>query len=231
DLQSNLFSDPLQLIEILGFAASAASAVFSVFSEIHPVFGIAASLIKVIQKGVNDENSCTELKREFKSINQTLDELSKQHHNSLLENRKNTLDEQYSEVVSKLRQHFEMYEGIMQADPARREEMKNEFKKKYSREMGEKHLNTLYDGVTKNDMTFSQPILEVYLDYTKGKDGARCIMEELCKHLYSLFTIGVITYMGYVAIKGYDLEEPKKKWEEKMNEVQKKMQEALAKCK
>ncbi|XP_029929312.1 protein rapunzel-like [Myripristis murdjan] len=214
----------LQLIGILGSAVSA-------LSVIHPGFGIAASLIKAMQKGVDDENICTELKSEFKSINQTLDELSKQHHKTLLEIKKNTLDAQYSEVVSMLHRHFEMYEGIMQADPARREEMKNEFKEKYSREMGEKHLNTLYDGVTKNDMTFSRPVLEVYLEYAEGTSCARCTMEGLCKHLNYLFTIGLIAYMGYAAIKGYDQESRKETWAKKMSEVQKKMQEALAKCK
>ncbi|XP_029935777.1 protein rapunzel-like [Myripristis murdjan] len=216
-----------QLIgKILGSGVSALSAL----SVIHPCFGVAGTAIRFIQQGLDDENIRT-LQREFSSVNETLDQLSQQHHKTLLRIKKGTLDGQYATAEQNLRHHFRMYLDMMQGDPDLHEQKRNAFKERYSIDQGPKHLERLYEGVTGKSKVFSKPILGFYLEYSKGTDCARCTMEELCKRLNYLFTIGLIALMGYAAINGYDEEDLREEWAEKMREVQEKMQEALKMCK
>ncbi|KAF7658300.1 hypothetical protein LDENG_00014470 [Lucifuga dentata] len=211
------------LIKALKFVASISSAA----AVVNPIFGVAGSLIQVVLHHVDNED-IRNLAREFDSVNRALDDILHQNHRILLQIRKQALDGQYCHVQENLRNQFRKFMEMAEAQPPQRNRKKLDFEKSYANDMGDQNLHTLYEGVMGKPKLFSWPILEVYLMHSQGD---RCTMEQLCKRITCLFYIGLIALMAYAAIIGDDEEGLSKEWAVKMEQVQKKMQEALQKCK
>ncbi|XP_046888165.1 protein rapunzel-like [Hypomesus transpacificus] len=211
------------LIKVLECVATISSAA----AVVNPIFGVAGSLIRVVLHHVDDED-ISRLKREFGSVNRSLDELSQQNRNTLMQIKKETLDGQYCRIEENLRHQFRKFMEMVEAQPRNSERKKEDFEESYSNDMGDQNLHTLYEGVVGKPKLFSRPILEVYLKHSQGD---RRTMERLCTRLTYLFCIGLIALMGYSAIIGDDEEGLTEEWSEKMEHVQGKMQEALLKCK
>lgn len=211
------------LVKVLQCVATISSAA----AVVNPIFGVAGSLIRVVLHHIDDEDIRT-LKREFSSVNRALNQLSQQHHNTLVQIKKETLDGQYGSVEDNLRNQFRKFMDMVEARPEQRERKKDEFEESYANDLGDQNLHTLYDGVVGKPKLFSRPVLEVYLKHSQGD---RRTMERLCTRLTYLFCIGLIALMGYAAIIGDDEEGLSEEWAEKMEHVQEKMQEALRRCK
>ncbi|TSK20109.1 hypothetical protein Baya_1657 [Bagarius yarrelli] len=208
-------------------AMQCVATISSAAAVVNPIFGVAGSLIRVVLHHVDDEEIQT-LRREFVSVNRALDEISRQNQSMLLQIKKETLDGQYSHVENNLRNQFRKFMEVVMARPERVESKRDDFEESYANDLGDQNLHTLYDGVMGKPKLFSQPILEVYMTYSKGE---RRVMERLCTHITYLFCIGLIALMGYAAIIGDDEEGLREEWAQKMEEVQEKMQEVLRKCK
>lgn len=211
------------LIKVLECVATISSAA----AVVNPIFGVAGSLIRVVLHHIDDEDIRT-LKREFGSVHQGLEQLSKMHCNTLLQIRKETLDGQYVCVEENLKNQFRMFMKMVEARPEHSEQRKIDFEMSYANDMGDQNLHTLYDGVVGTPKLFSRPILEVYLRHSQGDYQT---MDRLCTRLTYLFCIGLIALMGYTAIIGDDEEGLTEEWAEKMDHVQEKMQDALRRCK
>uniref|UniRef100_A0A4W5JMA0 Rapunzel n=1 Tax=Hucho hucho TaxID=62062 RepID=A0A4W5JMA0_9TELE len=211
------------LVKVLQCVATISSAA----AVVNPIFGVAGSLIRVVLHHVDDEDIQT-LKREFGSVNRSLDQLSQQNRGALLQIKKETLDGQYCRVEENLRNQFRKFMEMVEARPEHCERKKDDFEESYSNDLGDQNLHTLYEGVVGKPKLFSRPILEVYLKHSQGD---RRTMENLCTRLTYLFCIGLIALMGYAAVIGDDEEGISDEWTEKMEHVQERMQEALQKCK
>ncbi|XP_020353693.1 protein rapunzel [Oncorhynchus tshawytscha] len=211
------------LVKVLQCVATISSAA----AVVNPIFGVAGSLIRVVLHHVDDEDIQT-LKREFGSVNRSLDQLSQQNRGALLQIKKETLDGQYCCVEENLRNQFRKFMEMVEARPEHCERKKVDFEESYSNDLGDQNLHTLYEGVVGKPKLFSRPILEVYLKHSQGD---RRTMENLCTRLTYLFCIGLIALMGYAAVIGDDEEGISDEWTEKMEHVQERMQEALQKCK
>ncbi|GAA6091757.1 protein rapunzel-like [Tachysurus ichikawai] len=199
----------------------------SAAAVVNPIFGVVGSLVRVIVYHVDDEDIQT-LRREFVSVNRSLDEVSKQNQNILLQIRKETLDGQYSNVENNLRNQFRKFMEVVKARPEHMESKRKDFEESFAYDLGDQNLHTLYDGVMGKPKLFSRPILDVYMTYSKGE---KRVMERLCTHITYLFYFGLIALMGYATIIGDDEEGLREEWAAKMEEVQEKMQEVLKKCK
>ncbi|XP_060717982.1 protein rapunzel-like [Tachysurus vachellii] len=208
-------------------ALQCVSAISSAAAVVNPIFGVVGSLIRVILHHVDDEEIQT-LRREFVSVNRSLDEISRQNQSTLLQIKKETLDGQYNQVENNLRNQFRKFMEVVKARPEHVESKRNDFEESFANDLGDQNLHTLYDGVMGKPKLFSQPILDVYMTYSKGE---KRVMERLCTHITYLFCIGLIALMGYATIIGDDEEGLREEWAAKMEEVQEKMQEVLRKCK
>ncbi|XP_030638223.1 protein rapunzel isoform X1 [Chanos chanos] len=211
------------LIKVMQCVATISSAA----AVVNPIFGVAGSLIRVVLHHVDDEEIQT-LKREFGSVNRSLNEISQQNHNALMQIKKETVDGQYCKVEENIRHQFRKFMEIVEARPEQQQRKKDDFEENYSNDLGDQNLHTLYDGVMGKPKLFSKPILEVYL---KHSNGDRRVMENLCTRLTYLFCIGLIALMGYAAVIGDDEESLHEEWAERMVNVQEKMQEVLRRCK
>ncbi|XP_048881140.1 protein rapunzel-like [Brienomyrus brachyistius] len=202
------------------------SSISSAAAVVNPIFGVAGSLIRVVLNHVDDED-INKLKREFRSVNRALDNISQQNRTALQQIRKTTLDNQYGQVEENLREQFRAFMELVEARPGIKERKKDDFEECYSNNLGDQNLHTLYDGVMGKRKLFSKPILDVYLEHSQRD---KQVMERLCTRLTYLFCIGLIALMGYTAIIGDDEESLSEEWGNRMMEVQKKMKEVLNTC-
>ncbi|XP_011484115.1 uncharacterized protein LOC101165422 isoform X2 [Oryzias latipes] len=202
----------------------AACKVASVF---FPPIGIAGSLIGVVLKFVDKNDSIENLKNEFQLIHQGLDELSKQNEQTMKTIMKETADQQFSKVERSLKWQYEKYMKMINAPNEKVNEYRLEFEKTYEDELGDQHLNTLYDSVTGGAKVFGKPILEVYKQYS-GNDLDT--MTKLSHQLFYLFSIGCITLMANAVLIDDDVEGRREEWEDKMNRVWSEMEKALKDC-
>ncbi|XP_066497632.1 protein rapunzel-like [Hoplias malabaricus] len=189
---------------------------------VNPIFGVTGSLIRLVLNNIDDEEFQS-LKQDFRKVNRAMDEISQKNQSTLLQIQKETLDNQYHQVEENIRNQFRKFMEIVE-QPSK----KADFEDSFANDMGDQNLHTLYDGVMGKPKVFSKPILEVYMTHCHGR---RRVMECLCTRLTYLFCIGLIALMGHAAIIGDDEEDLSKEWAGKMENVQKKMQEELEKCK
>lgn len=226
-MEEEIVEDQAKLKQGLVKVLKCVGAISSAAAVVNPIFGVAGSLIRVVLHHIDDEDIRT-LKREFNSVNQGLDQLSRMNCDTLVQIKKETLDGQYACVEENLKHQFRKFMDMVNAQPEHRERKKDDFEQSYSNDLGDQNLHTLYDGVVGKRKLFSKPILEVYLKHSQGD---RQTMEHLCTRLTYLFCIGLIALMGYAAIIGDDEEGLSQEWAEKMEHVQEKMQEVLRMCK
>ncbi|TWW80022.1 protein rapunzel-like [Takifugu flavidus] len=226
-MEEEIVEDQAKLKQGLIKVLQCVSTISSAAAVVNPIFGVAGSLIRVVLHHIDDED-IRKLKQEFSSINKGLDQLSQMNRNTLVQIKKETLDSQYSCVEENLKNQFRKFMEMVDARPEHRERKKEDFEQSYSNDLGDQNLHTLYDGVVGKRKLFSRPILEVYLQHSKGDCQT---MERLCTRLTYLFCIGLIALIGYAAVIGDDEEGLSEEWAEKMEHVQEKMKEALRRCK
>lgn len=224
---SELFDDPEKLKRGLIKVLECVATISSAAAVVNPIFGVAGSLIRVVLHQVDDED-LQKLKREFGSVNRALEDISHQNRQALQQIRKETVDKQYGQIEENLRNQFRKFIEIVEAKPEHVQRKKEDFIESYMNDNEDQNMHTLYDGVMGKRKLFSRPILEVYMKHSHGDPR---VMENLCTRLAYLFCIGFIAMMGYYALIEDDVESRNEEWEEKMKNVQEKMQEVLRRCK
>lgn len=223
---NEIFDDPEKLKRGLVKVLECVATISSAAAVVNPIFGMAGSLIRVVLHHVDDED-LQKLKREFGSVNRALDDISQQNRQTLQQIRKETVDKQYGQIEENLRNQFRKFVEIVEAKPEHLQRKKDDFIESYMNDNEDQNMHTLYDGVMGKRKLFSRPILEVYLKHSQGD---RSVMENLCTRLAYLLCIGFISMMGYYAFIEDDVEARNEEWEEKMKNVQEKMQEVLRRC-
>uniref|UniRef100_A0A8C7Y8C3 Rapunzel n=1 Tax=Oryzias sinensis TaxID=183150 RepID=A0A8C7Y8C3_9TELE len=207
-------------LNVLKAVASAASVFF-------PPIGIAGSLIGVVLKFVDKNDGIENLKKEFQLIHQGLDELSKQNQQTMKTIIKETADQQFSRVERSLKWQYEKYMKMISAPPEHVQRRSEEFVEAYDDELGDQHLNTLYESVIGVPKVFGKPILQVYKQHSRNDLDT---MTKLSHQLFYLFSIGCITLMANAVLIGDDVESLREEWEDKMNRVWSEMEKALKDC-
>ncbi|KAA0702711.1 hypothetical protein E1301_Tti011203 [Triplophysa tibetana] len=198
-----------RLVKVLKWVSTFASAA----GAINPIFSVAASLLKVVEKSVDDEYFIT-LENEFKKINKELNVILDQNSQNLRQIKKTAVDSQYRDIEENLLSLFSSYIEIVKAKPQHLECKKKNFIRRY--ENGKEYQYNLYELVVGKRKVFGQPILDVYWEHSKGDKE---VMKNLCKDLAYLFFIGCITTMTYYEFKNDDMISREKEWEKKINEV------------
>lgn len=183
----------------------------------NPIFSVVGSLINVALHHVDDEDLMKNLEREFEDINQNLDKISQQNQQTLSDIKKMAVDKKYADIEKNLRNQFRSYLKIVKAKPEHLQRIKDDFVQNYEEKEGTDNMNNLYDGVVGTRKLFSEPVLEVYQEISKGNEN---VMKGLCRHLAYLFCIGYTTMMTYYDFKGENIKYRCDEWEEKMKKLQ-----------
>nr|XP_055067227.1 protein rapunzel-like [Misgurnus anguillicaudatus]XP_055067228.1 protein rapunzel-like [Misgurnus anguillicaudatus]XP_055067229.1 protein rapunzel-like [Misgurnus anguillicaudatus]XP_055067230.1 protein rapunzel-like [Misgurnus anguillicaudatus] len=203
--------------------------VSSFAASINPLFGIVTSVVGVIRKGLVAEND-HELSKDFKQIHEKLETISEKNKQTLRRIRIHEVNEtfdKYEEYIKHQYRAFNTMVDSVKLDPDNSEKHMEDFVKIYERFKSDMSLDVYYRGVMGTGALFGRPLLKVYLDECERDRG---VMEARCSHIAHLFYIGLMTLMAYTSVKEDDEDKVRYKWEQRVVDIQAKMQEALDQC-
>ncbi|XP_006641910.2 protein rapunzel-like [Lepisosteus oculatus] len=197
----------------------------STVGELFPVFEVAAPILKLALDNI-ESTEAKYMKEQFQKVRDKMEVISEEITRINEEIKKSQVDAEYFSVEENLTNQFRKYMDILNAKPKFKEVKKKLFLEHFSKTGGDKNLHTLYSAVTGDNFS-GESILEITLNY---EEKSRRPMEEFCARLMRLFWVGLIVLMGHAALSRQDEEAPLEAWREKMQDVEKRVKEAIADC-
>lgn len=210
-------------VEIMGQAAEVLAATVG---QLHPileaVFVASAELLN------NPEGKeARYLTQQFELVNQKLEGIEGEINEIALELQRTSMNKQNFNREAQILSQYEKFQDFVNAKPKFKEKKMNQFITQYENTDGDLNLDALYNAVTGTDIT-GDPLLETVV---ATEQRSRRAVEDFCARLKKLFVVGIIAVMGYAALKeGKVGEEMVKKWQNHMEDVEKRMKAVVDDC-
>uniref|UniRef100_A0A3P9JLS9 Rapunzel 5 n=1 Tax=Oryzias latipes TaxID=8090 RepID=A0A3P9JLS9_ORYLA len=210
-------------IEIMGQAAEVLA---STVGQLHPI--LEAVFVASAELLSNPEGKeARYLTQQFDMVNQKLEGIQDEIDKIALELQKTSLNKQNFDQEAQMISQYEKFQEFVNAKPKFREKKKEKFLKQYENTDGDLNVEALYYAVTGENMS-GEPMLDVVV---ATEQRSRRAVEDFCAQLKKLFMIGIIAIMGYAALtEGNVEEEMVKKWQVRMEDVEKRMKAAVDDC-
>ncbi|XP_004078564.1 uncharacterized protein LOC101165917 [Oryzias latipes] len=210
-------------IEIMGQAAEVLA---STVGQLHPI--LEAVFVASAELLSNPEGKeARYLTQQFDMVNQKLEGIQDEIDKIALELQKTSLNKQNFDQEAQMISQYEKFQEFVNANPKFREKKKEKFLKQYENTDGDLNVEALYYAVTGENMS-GEPMLDVVV---ATEQRSRRAVEDFCAQLKKLFMIGIIAIMGYAALtEGNVEEEMVKKWQVRMEDVEKRMKAAVDDC-
>lgn len=123
--------DPKNVKEVVKEVLKIVANISSAAGTINPIFSVAGSLIQVVLDQVDDEDLMKKLKCEFENINQSLNKISEQNQQTLLDIRKRAAANKYTNIETCLHNQFKSYLDMVNAEPEKIQSKKKAFIESY----------------------------------------------------------------------------------------------------
>lgn len=210
-------------VEIMGQASEVLAATVG---QIHPileaVFVASAELLN------NPEGKeARYLSEQFDKVNQKLEGIQDEINQIALELQKTSMNKQNFDQEAQMLSQYEKFQDFVNAKPKFKEKKMEKFLTQYENTDGDMNLDALYNAVTGENIS-GDPMLETVVT-TEQRD--RRAVEDFCARLKKLFVVGIIAVMGFAALKeGAVGTEMVKKWQDRMEDVEKRMKAAVEDC-
>lgn len=210
-------------VEIMGQASEVLAATVG---QLHPileaVFVASAELLNN-----PDGKEARYMTQQFENINQQLEGIQDSIDQIALEMEKSSMNKQNFDREVQMLSQYEKFQAFVNAKSKFREKKMEKFISHYENTEGDLNLDALYNSVIGSN-TSGDPMLEIVVMTEKR---SRRAVEDFCARLKKLFVVGIIAVMGYAALKeGVVGEDMVKKWQERMEVVEKRMKAAVDEC-
>lgn len=210
-------------VEIMGQASEVLA---STVGQLHPV--LEAVFVASAELLSNPEGKeARYLTQQFELVNQKLEGIQDEIDLIARELQKTSLNMQNFDQEAQMLSQYEKFQEFVNAKPKFREKKMEKFLKHYENTDTDLNLDSLYNAVTGENMA-GDPMLETVLAI---EQRSRRAVEDFCARLKKLFVVGIIAVMGYASLKeGAVGEEMVKKWQGRMEDVEKRMKAAVDDC-
>ncbi|XP_031723383.1 rapunzel 5 [Anarrhichthys ocellatus] len=210
-------------VEIMGQASEVLAATVG---QLHPVleavFVASAELLNN-----PDSKEARYLTQQFELVNQQLEGIQDEIDQIALELQKTSLNKQNFDREAQMLSQYEKFQDFVNAKPKFKEKKMEKFLSHYENTDADLNLDALYNAVI-GDCTAGDPMLETVVN---TEQRSRRAVEDFCARLKKLFVVGIIAVMGHSALKeGVVGEEMVKRWQGRMDEVEKRMKAAVDDC-
>lgn len=205
----------------------AAEVLAATVGQLHPI--LEAVFVASAELLTNPEgNEARYLTRQFEQVNQKLEGIQGEINEIALELQRTSMNKQNFNREAQILSQYEKFQDFVKANPKFKEKKMNQFITQYENTDGDLNLDALYNAVTGKDIS-GDPLLETVV---ATEEKSRRAVEDFCARLKKLFVVGIIAVMGYTALKeGKVGEEMVKKWQDHMEDVEKRMKAAVDDCK
>ncbi|XP_053467966.1 uncharacterized protein LOC128599926 [Ictalurus furcatus] len=210
-------------VEILGKGCEILAVTVGQFNPIlEAVFMVSAELL-----GNPEGNEAKYLADQFESVNQKLEKVQGEIEKTQLVLQRSSLNMENFTFYAQIINQYEMFKYIFTAKPKFKKLKINEFLEFFEEYEGEKNLDCLYDAFTGKNSS-GDAMLDTIL---ATEQRSRRAVEEFCASMKKVFVVGIVALMGYAALKEGTVEEDMvKKWQDRMEEVEKRMKAAVDEC-
>ncbi|XP_068616501.1 rapunzel 5 [Brachionichthys hirsutus] len=210
-------------VEIMGQASEVLAATVG---QLHPV--LEAVFVASAELLSNPEGKeARYMVQQFDIVNQHLEGIQDEIDKIALELQRTSLNKQNFDREAQILSQYEKFQDFVNANPKFKEKKMEKFLSHYEHTDADLNLDALYNAVT-GENTSGDPLLETVV--TTEQRGRRAV-EDFCARLKKLFVVGIIAVMGHAALKeGAVGEEMVKKWQARMEDVEKRMKAAVDDC-
>lgn len=210
-------------VEIMGQASEVLAATVG---QLHPV--LEAVFVASAELLSNpDSKEARYLTQQFEMVNQKLEGIQDEIDKLALELQRTSMNKQNFDREAQMISQYEKFQVFVNAKPKFKEKKMEKFISHYESTDMDLNLDALYNSVT-GENTSGDPMLETVVN---TEQRSRRAVEDFCARLKKLFVVGIIAIMGYAALKeGGVGEEMVKKWQGRMEEVEKRMKAAVDDC-
>ncbi|KAF7692036.1 uncharacterized protein LOC124403755 [Silurus meridionalis] len=161
--------------------------------------------------------------KQFQNVNRKLNEIKENMHEVERITMRSSLNMQMFKYEAQIKFQYKMFMKIFTSESNKKLKIK-EFVMMFENADDEQNLNGLYDQVTGNNMSGRAMLDEI----VQTEHPSRRAVVEFCAYLKKLFVFGIIALIGYTAIKKGDAgEDMVKKWQTRMEDVEKHMKAAV----
>ncbi|KAM9436408.1 protein rapunzel-like [Clarias gariepinus] len=194
--------------------------------QFHPILE-AVFMVSTELLSNPEGNEAKYLAGQFKSVNQNLENIQGGVKKTELALRRSLLNMQNFRFYSQIMEQYDMFNNILKAKPKFKKVKIEEFLIFFDEYEGDKNLECLYNAITKEN-TSGEMMLDTIL---LTEQRSRRAVEQFCASMKKVFVVGVIALMGYTALKdGTVGEDVVKKWQVRMEDVEKRMKAAVDEC-
>ncbi|XP_076594022.1 protein rapunzel-like isoform X1 [Chaetodon auriga] len=210
-------------VEIMGQASEVLAATVG---QLHPV--LEAVFVASAELLSNPEGKeARYMTQQFELVNQQLEGIQDEIDKIALELQRTSMNKQNFDREAQMLSQYEKFQDFVNAKPKFKEKKMEKFLSHYENTDGDLNLDALYNAVT-GENTSGDPMLDTVVT---TEQRSRRAVEDFCARLKKLFVVGIIAVMGHAALKeGVVGEEMVKKWQDRMEDVEKRMKAAVDDC-
>ncbi|XP_029958809.1 rapunzel 5 [Salarias fasciatus] len=210
-------------VEIMGQASEVLA---STVGQLHPVleavFMASAELLNN-----PDGKEARYLTQQFEQVNRQLEGIQDEIDKIALELQRTSMNKQNFDREAQMVSQYEKFQDFVNAKPKFKEKKMEKFLSHYENTDADLNLDALYNAVMGQN-TAGDPMLDTVV---ATEERSRRAVEDFCARLKKLFVVGIIAVMGHTALKdGAVGEEMVKKWQQRMEDVEKRMKAAVDEC-
>lgn len=210
-------------VEIMGQAAEVLA---STVGQLHPILeAVFVASAEILNNPEGKE--ARYLSEQFGLVNQQLEGIQNEIDQIARELQRTSMNKQNFDREAQMLSQYEKFQDFINAKTKFKEKKMEKFLSHYENTDADLNLDALYNAVT-GENTSGDPLLETVVS---TEQRSRRAVEDFCARLKKLFVVGIIAVMGYAALKeGVVREETVKKWQSRMEEVEKRMKAAVDDC-
>ncbi|XP_053467960.1 uncharacterized protein LOC128599925 isoform X1 [Ictalurus furcatus] len=194
--------------------------------QFHPI--LEAVFVASAELLSNPEgNEAKYLAEQFERVNQKLEGIQDEVEKIALELQRTSLNKQNFDREAQMISQYEKFQEFVIAKPKFKEKKKEKFLSHFENTDRDVNLDALYNSFI-GENTSGDAMMDTIL---VTEQRSRRAVEEFCARLKKLFVVGIIAVMGYTALKeGTVGEDMVKKWQDRMEDVEKRMKAAVDEC-
>lgn len=210
-------------VEIMGQASEVLAATVG---QLHPV--LEAVFVASAELLSNpDGKEARYMAQQFENVNQQLEGIQDTIDQIALELQRTSMNKQNFDREANILSQYEKFQDFVNAKSKFKEKKMEKFISHYENTESDLNLDALYNAVVGSNIS-GDPMLETVVT---TEQRSRRAVEDFCARLKKLFVVGIIAIMGYAALKERVVgEEMVKKWQERMEDVEKRMKAAVDEC-
>lgn len=210
-------------VEIMGQASEVLAATVG---QLHPILeAVFMASAEILSNP--DSKEARYLTQQFEMVNQQLEGIQDEIDQIALELQKTSLNKQNFDREAQMLSQYEKFQDFVNAKPKFKEKKMERFISHYENTDSDLNLDALYNAVI-GESTAGDPMLETVVAI---EQRSRRAVEDFCARLKKLFVVGIISVMGHSALKeGVVGEDMVKKWQGRMEDVEKRMKAAVDEC-